>query len=504
MMRASFFPLATAIFAAIEPITATATSNTSEPRAAAVKATFHHAWDGYYEFAFPHDQLQPLDNTYNDNYDGWGASAIDALSTAIIMGHADIVNQILDYIPIVDFTQTPTDGTISLFETTIRYLGGLLAGYDLLNGPASHLINDQNKTDAILGKATELADSLAFSFNSGSGIPHNNIFLNNQSWDDSSTNGLATIGTLVLEWTRLSDLTGNQTYANLSQKAQSYLMSPQPSWAEPFPGLVGSNIDIESGEFQDDQVTWNGGDDSFYEYLIKFYIYSPSRFSDYRDRWEAAANSTIENLTSHPPLRPDLTFVRNYNNGSWDNSSQHLTGFIGGNFILGGTVLKRTDLIEYGLNLTAAWHHTYASSTSHVGPDSFGWNETQVPDDQQEFYNQTGIYSTNGNYILRPEVIESYYYAWRITGDEKYRDWVWDAYVAINETTSAGSGNAELANVYDADGGGYQNNQDSFFFAEVLKYCYLTFADDADWQVKANGLNKFVFNTEAHPFLIQE
>jgi mannosyl-oligosaccharide alpha-1,2-mannosidase len=363
--------------------------------------------------------------------DGWGASAIDALSTAIIMGHADIVNQILDYIPIVDFTQTPTEGTISLFETTIRYLGGLLAGYDLLNGPASHLINDQNKTDAILGKATELANSLAFSFNSGSGIPHNNIFLNNQSWDGSSTNGLATVGTLVLEWTRLSDLTGNQTYADLSQKAQSYLMSPQPSWAEPFPGLVGSNIDIESGEFQDDQVTWNGGDDSFYEYLIKFYIYSPSRFSDYRDRWEAAANSTIENLTSHPPLRPDLTFVRNYNNGSWDNSSQHLTGFIGGNFILGGTVLNRTDLIEYGLNLTAAWRHTYASSTSHVGPDSFGWNETQVPDDQQEFYNQTGIYSTNANYILRPEVIESYYYAWRITGDEKVSIFVFSGHLYV-------------------------------------------------------------------------
>jgi mannosyl-oligosaccharide alpha-1,2-mannosidase len=88
----------------------------------------------------------------------------------------------------------------------------------------------------------------------------------------------------------------------------------------------------------------------------------------------------------------------------------------------------------------------------------------------------------------------------------------------------AGSGNAELVDVNDPDGGGFQNNQDSFFFAEVLKYCYLTFADgksflhhcligdqrysnlhkkDADYQVKANGLNKFVFNTEAHPILIQ-
>lgn len=351
--------------------------------------------------------------------DGWAASAIDALSTAIVMGHTDIVNEIVDYIPTIDFSQTPTDGTISLFETTIRYLGGLLAGYDLLTGPAAHLINnDKNKTDAILSQATKLANSLAYSFNSASGVPHNNLFLNNQSWDSSTTNGLATVGTLVLEWTRLSDLTGNDTYANLSQKAESHLLSPQPSWTEPFPGLVGSHIDIDSGEFQDDDVTWNGGDDSFYEYLLKFYVYSPSRFSDYRDRWEAAVNSTMENLTSHPPLRPDLTFVRNYNNGTWDNSSEHLTGFIGGNFLLGGSVLNRTDLIEYGLNLTAAWHHTYASTATHIGPDSFSWNDSAVPDDQQAFYNETGFYSLSPNYILRPEVIESYYYAWRITGDE--------------------------------------------------------------------------------------
>jgi mannosyl-oligosaccharide alpha-1,2-mannosidase len=72
-----------------------------------------------------------------------------------------------------------------------------------------------------------------------------------------------------MEWTRLSDLTGNETYGALTQKAESYLLSPQPASSEPWPGLVGTNIDINTGEFTDASGGWNGGDDSFYEYLIK-------------------------------------------------------------------------------------------------------------------------------------------------------------------------------------------------------------------------------------------
>lgn len=65
---------------------------------------------------------------------------------------------------------------------------------------------------------------------------------------------------------------------------QTYLLNPQPAFAEPFPGLVGTNIAIENGSFVDAQGGWNGGDDSFYEYLIKMFVYDPTRFSDYRDR----------------------------------------------------------------------------------------------------------------------------------------------------------------------------------------------------------------------------
>jgi mannosyl-oligosaccharide alpha-1,2-mannosidase len=350
--------------------------------------------------------------------DGWGASAADAISTAAIMGNTNVLDQILNYIPTVDFTKS-NETTISLFETTIRYLGGLLAGYDLLTGPAAKLVSDKSLVDTLLTQAQSLADSLSYAFETPSGVPYNNLHLNSRGNDGSTTNGLATTGSLILEWTRLSDLTGNKTYGQLAQKAESYLLNPQPAWTQPFPGLVGSNIDISSGHFIDDYVTWNGGDDSFYEYLIKFFVYSPSRFSEYRDRWLAAANSTLEHLLSRPVPQPDLTFVNIWDNGTVISTSEHLTGFIGGNFLLAGSVLDRQDLIDAGLAFTDSWHATYNGTATKIGPEAFAWDEAGVPSDQETFYQDNGFYITSADYILRPEVMESYYYAYRVTGDEK-------------------------------------------------------------------------------------
>jgi mannosyl-oligosaccharide alpha-1,2-mannosidase len=118
----------------------------------------------------------------------------------------------------------------------------------------------------LLGKAKELADVLKFAFDTPTGIPHNGLYPGNQTYDasDDNTNGLATIGTLVLEWTHLSDLLGDDEYARLSQRAESFLISPNPKSAEPFPGLVGTNVNITTGEFLDAFGGWIGGDDSFY------------------------------------------------------------------------------------------------------------------------------------------------------------------------------------------------------------------------------------------------
>ncbi|CAG8240687.1 unnamed protein product [Penicillium salamii] len=472
----------------------------NQDKANAVKEAFQHAWDGYVKYAFPHDELHPVSNGYGDSRNGWGASAVDALSTAIIMGNKDAVQTILDHIDTIDFTKTKNE--VSLFETTIRYLAGMLSGYDLLKGPAVDLGLKSSQVDNLLTQSKNLADVLKFAFDTPSGVPYNNLNIANKGNDGAKTNGLAVTGTLALEWTHLSDLTGDDEYANLSRKAESYLLNPQPSTAEPFPGLVGSYINISNGHFTDGIVSWNGGDDSFYEYLIKMYVYDPKRFEKYKDRWVLAAESTIKHLASHPATRPELTFLASYNNGNYDLNSQHLTCFDGGSFLLGGTVLDRQDFIDFGLKLVHGCEATYNQTLTGIGPDAWGWDPKRVPSDQKAFYEKAGFYINSGAYDLRPEVLESFYYAYRITGNEIYRDWVWNGFKAINATCRTGSGFDAMSDVNKLGGGSHYDNQESFLFAEVMKYAYLVHADDAPWQVQKGAKNAFVFNTEAHPIKV--
>jgi len=164
---------------------------------------------------------------------------------------------------------------------------------------------------------------LSVAFDTPTGIPDNTLKPNPIRKSGSSSNGLATIGTLVLEWTRLSDLTGNQVYAKLAQKAESYLLRPKPASAEPFPGLLGSVVDLKNGSFLDMAGGWGGGTDSFYEYLIKMYLYDPGKFGEYKERWVAAADSTIKYLASHPSSRPELTFLAMWNNRTLRFVSEH-------------------------------------------------------------------------------------------------------------------------------------------------------------------------------------
>ncbi|KAL3485520.1 glycoside hydrolase [Aspergillus germanicus] len=470
-----------------------------ESRANAIKEAFSHAWDGYYEHAFPYDELHPISNGYGNSRNGWGASAVDALSTAIIMRNATIVDQIIDHIGGLDYSKT--DSEVSLFETTIRYLAGMLSGYDLLKGPASGLVDD-SKVDVLLKQSKNLADVLKFAFDTPSGVPHNVIDIMTHGNDGNPVNGLAVTGTLVMEWTRLSDLTGDDEYARISQKAQEYLLHPSPEEYQPFPGLLGHTINITTGEFADGHVSWGGGHDSYYEYLIKMFVYDPERFSFYRDRWVAAAESSMRYLASHPSPRQDLVYLANYNDHQYSFVSGHLTCFDGGNFLLGGTVLGRQDFTDFGLQLVESCHETYSATTTGIGPESFSWDPSRVPGSQRVFYEQHGFYITQGSYNLRPEVVESFYYAWRVTGNEEYREWVWSAFTSLNKYCRTGSGFAGLTDVNAANGGNQVDNQESFIFAEVLKYMYLTFAPEDEWQVQRGSKNTWVFNTEAHPIKV--
>jgi mannosyl-oligosaccharide alpha-1,2-mannosidase len=71
-----------------------------------------------------------MESVADEPRNGWGASAIEALGTAAIMDIPEVVDQILEFVPTINFqtSKTPVD----LFETTIRYIGGMLSAYDLL------------------------------------------------------------------------------------------------------------------------------------------------------------------------------------------------------------------------------------------------------------------------------------------------------------------------------------------------------------------------------------
>lgn len=322
-------------------------------------------------------------------------------------------------------------------------------------------------------------------------------------------NIIAAIGTLVLEWTRLSDLTNDPIYANLAQRAQDYLLEPEnPDIAEPYPGMLGTKVRIYDGGFADSSGGWGALSDSYYEYLIKMWVYDVRRFKKYRNRWIQAADSTMKYLASSPASRPDLIFVAEYKDSeSIAKHGSHLACFIGGNFILGGQVLRQPKYKIFGLRLVESCHMTYTATASGIGPERFGWDESLVPHSQKEFFKQNGFYyGGQTEYQLRPEVIESYYHAYVVTKDNRYREWAWDAFLAINRTCRTPNGFATIRDVTVADGGGKDDKQESFWFAEVLKYLFLIFNEDGIAGREKIGFvagkgatrQEWVFNTEAH------
>jgi Glycosyl hydrolase family 47 len=92
------------------------------------------------------------------------------------------------------------------------------------------------------------------------------------------------------------------------------------------------------------------------------------------------------------------------------------------------------------------------------------------------------------------ETIESYFYAYRLTGHTIYRDRAWSAFEHISQGTRSLYGHSAIRDVMRAGGGGKRNEQESFWLAETLKYLYLIFDD-----TERLSLDEWVFNTEAHP-----
>lgn len=189
-----------------------------------------------------------------------------------------------------------------------------------------------------------------------------------------------------------------------------------------------------------------------------------------------------------------------------------MASFAGGNFILGGILLSEQKYIDFGVKLANSYYETYRGTVTGIGPEGFRWVDSELPIDDQynteppndstDFYEQAGFWATSAPYILRPETLETLYYAYRATGDTKFQDMAWEAFQNIDAAAKTGAAYSSLEDVTVEDGG-YINKMESFWLTETLKYLYLIFAEESELQVKVDEPMGWVFNTEAHPLKVR-
>ena len=180
----------------------------------------------------------------------------------------------------------------------------------------------------------------------------------------------------------------------------------------------------------------------------------------------------------------------------------HLVCFLPGTLALGWHFSKSTSLggsripdwhLELAEELARTCSFMYSSFATGLPPEIVYFD---VNNPSKEIY----VKPLDAFSLLRPESVESWFYLYRITGKEVYRDYGWSYFEALKNYAKVDrdGGYASVDNV-DSKSTRKRDKMESFFMAETLKYMFLLFSDDD----QLLPLDKFVFNTEAHPLLIR-
>jgi mannosyl-oligosaccharide alpha-1,2-mannosidase len=517
-----------------------------------VRGTFLRGWTSYRRGAWLKDELNPLSGVGKDMDmfgNGWAATLVDNLDTLLIMGLYDEYQEALDAVlQNVHFAPPNASLTISTFETTIRYLGGILSAYDYSGCSEKRLLD----------KAVELGNMLLRSFDNPKNMPITRWDLQkavkfSESKDseiqevnaqNASTNAiLAEFASFGPEMTRLAQLTGDERFFEPVARVQK-IMKDQQSQTK-IPGLWPIGINAQVPDLTTGKTFGLGSmADSAYEYLIKMYalLGTGAESNDFKQMYETFVDAAVENGMFFQPVAPgspDILFPGNlmvnqvtisHDEGTQKVSEQkqmptldavgaHLACFVGGMFLLGGQLLQKSDDVQLGIRLAEGCAWAYNASTFGIMPERFhlkvcdaaykssngGTCDVSTAKWEKEFAVRKSDHAPAGfvridekGYALRPEALESVFYAYRVTGDPKYMDMAWSMYESIERTTSTEFGNAAIPDVTTAGKESTlpdkTDSMESFWMAETLKYLYLIFSEP-----DLISLDDWVLNTEAHP-----
>ncbi|XP_042048071.1 mannosyl-oligosaccharide 1,2-alpha-mannosidase MNS1-like [Salvia splendens] len=435
-----------------------------------VKDAMIHAWSSYEKYAWGHDELQPQTKNGVDSFGGLGATLVDALDTLYIMGLDEQFQKAREWVAeSLDFNK---NYEASVFETTIRVVGGLLSAYDL------------SGDKLFLEKAKDIADRLLPAWDTPSGIPFNIINLANGNPHNPGWTGgdsiLADSGTEQLEFIALSQRTGDPKY---QQKVENVITELNKTF--PDDGLLPIYINPHKGSRSYSTITFGAMGDSFYEYLLKVWIQGnkTSPVKHYREMWETSMIGLESLVRKTTPS--SFTYLCEKIGTSLIDKMDELACFAPGMIALGSSGYAPDEAKKFlSLAEELAWtcYNFYQSTPTKLAGENYFFNSGQDMN-----------VGTSWN-ILRPETVESLFYLWRLTGNKTYQEWGWNIFQAFEKNSRTDSGYVGLK---DVNTGVKDNMMQSFFLAETLKYLYLLFSPSS-----VISLDEWVFNTEAHPIRI--
>jgi mannosyl-oligosaccharide alpha-1,2-mannosidase len=494
-------------------------------RRQAVRDAFAKCWQSYKKYAWGSDELTPVSGGRRDIFGGWAATLVDSLDTLWIMDLKAEFYKAVAAAESINFTHTELP-EVNIFETNIRYLGGFLSAFDL------------SGDIRLLRKAVEVGEMLYKAFDTPNRMPVTRWDLHaaargeKQVARDSVV--LAEIGSLSMEFTRLSMLTGDSRWFDAVQHIADEMAAQQGSTA--LPGLWPLKVNGEKADFSSGSIFSLGSmADSAYEYLPKMAALIGGELPMYQEMYEKAMDAAIKHNLFRPltPTNEDILIAGNIHAGDHglelEPRDEHLVCFLGGLMALGGKLFGREKDIDAAKRLTDGCIWAYKVFPSGIMPevlyvapcklnDDCKWNEQVWKQEvlqrvRKEDPNTTegeadidtiierarlpkGVTSvTDPRYYLRPEAIESVFVLYRVTGREDLLETAWNMFTAIDKATSTTLANSAIRDVTITGKAETIDLMESFWMGETLKYFYLIFSDPG-----LISLDEFVFNTEAHPF----
>uniref|UniRef100_A0A4W4GT87 alpha-1,2-Mannosidase n=1 Tax=Electrophorus electricus TaxID=8005 RepID=A0A4W4GT87_ELEEL len=446
-------------------------------RLEAVREAFRHAWKGYKEFAWGHDELKPVSKSYTEWF-GLGLTLIDALDTMWILGLKKEFEEAREWVAKELTFNKNVD--VNLFESTIRILGGLLSTY--------HLTGDA----LFLEKAKDFGSRLMPAFSTPSKIPYSDVNIDKGTahpprWTSDST--MAEVTSIQLEFRELSRLTGDPKYREVVMEVMRRVHRLEGK----HDGLVPMFINTNSGQFTHVGVyTLGARADSYYEYLLKQWIQGGKKETELLEDYVQAVEGIQKNLLKRSsPL--GLMFVGELSHGHFSPKMDHLVCFLPGTLALGVHHGLPAEHMELARQLMETCHQMYVQMETGLSPEIAHFNT------QADSIQDVDVKPADRHNLLRPETVESLFYLYRFTKDRKYQTWGWEILQSFNKYTRVDTGGyTSINNVRDPTSPSPRDKMESFFLGETLKYFYLLFSDDSN----IINLDKYVFNTEAHPLPI--